>query len=185
MHQPIKLAIVGASSTGKTTLISQLQQSYAGNRDIAFVHESARQFFLENPDQIEFTRQVQEKILALVLHNEQKALGQNPKIIVTDTSAIETALYTKVNGDEEGATLLLEEIRPWIHTYTKFLLLNPDDVTFENDEVRKETKAVRDQIHRLIVDFYHQEHLPFALISGTIPERLKRVHDIIQEYLKI
>jgi hypothetical protein len=93
-------------------------------------------------------------------------------------------LYTRVIGDEEGAEILLEKIRPWIKTYKKFLLLNPHDVQFENDSVRKETKAVRDQIHHMVVDFYHQEHLPFVLISGTIPERLKRVHGIIQEYLK-
>jgi nicotinamide riboside kinase len=183
MSQPIKLAIVGASSTGKTTLFSQLQKFYKQKKDIVFVHESARQFFLENPDQIEFTRPVQGKILDLVFENEKKALEHHPKLIITDTSAIETALYTKVNGDEEGATLLLETIRPWIATYNKFLLLNPHDVKFENDSIRKETKAVRDEIHQLILDFYHKEHLPFVFISGTIPERIKRLHDIIHEYV--
>jgi molybdopterin-guanine dinucleotide biosynthesis protein len=86
MFQTIKLAIVGASSTGKTTLISHLQKSYAENHEIVFVQESARQFFVENPDQIAFTRDIQEKILDLVLHNERKGLEHNPKLIITDTS---------------------------------------------------------------------------------------------------
>ena len=170
---PIKLAIVGASSTGKTTLISNLQKSFERNNAIAFVHESARQFFVDNPDQIAFTRTVQEQILERVLQNEKKATEHNPKIIITDTSIIETALYTQVNGDEEGASMLFEKIKPWIHTYKKFLLLNPNDVRFENDAIRKETKEVRDQIHHLM------------LISGTIPERIRRMHAIIQEYLQV
>lgn len=182
MH-PIKLAIVGASSTGKTTLLTHLEASYKDDARIIFVHESARQFFTENPDKIEFTLPIQEKILSLVFENEKKAELKNPFVIITDTSAIETVLYTKVQGDEDGAASLLEKVRPHIKSYTRFLLLNPDDVLFENDEIRRETKETRDSIHKLLVEFYKKEHLPFTLISGTIPERQKRIHDIIQTYL--
>lgn len=183
MHQPVKLAIVGASSTGKTTLWEKLQEAYRSRTDVLFVHESAREFFLANPAEISFGFNTQKKILELARYNEKQAHEKHPRLIITDTSAIEVVLYTKVSGDEEGAKKLLEEIRPWMKTYTKFLLLNPEDVLFENDEIRIETKETRDKIHALMVDFYHKERLPFTLISGTIPERQKRISDIMQTYL--
>jgi nicotinamide riboside kinase len=185
MNQPVKLAIVGASSTGKTTIWNELREKYQSASHIAFVHESAREFFQQNKVAKHFVLDVQEKILQLALSNEQKTYDLHPKIILTDTSALEVIFYTKVSGDTEGANMLLEKVRPWIRTYTKFLLLNPEDVQFENDEIRLESKEVRDNIHTLMVDFYHKERLPFELISGTIPERKKRIGDIIKSYLTL
>lgn len=177
-----KIAIVGGSSTGKTTLWNNLKEKNQTDPRIVFVHESARQFFTNNPDHINFTLDVQEKILDLVLENEQRAMTLNPKLIVTDTSALEVMFYTLVQGDVSGSEYLYNRLKKYIPTYTKFLLLNPEDVRFENDEVRMESKETRDKIHTLMVDFYHKEHLPFNLISGTIPERLKRINDIIHTY---
>lgn len=184
MHHPIKLAIVGASSTGKTTLWSTLKKKTQKDQRVVFVHESAREYFERDGVEVGFSLLNQEKILELGLKNEQDALTSQTKIIVTDTTPIETVFYTKIGGDEEGSKMLLQKIRPWIKTYTKFLLLNPEDVQFENDEIRTENKETRDKIHSLMVDFYHKEHLPFELISGTIPERQKRISDIIQTYIQ-
>ncbi|MDP3941359.1 MAG: ATP-binding protein [bacterium] len=183
MYHPIKLAIVGASSTGKTTLLTHLEKKYKGNKQIAFVHESARQFFNENQVDNPFDITNQEKILDLALLNEKLARETNPKVILTDTSALEVIFYTKVQGNEAGAKQLRSRLESYIPTYTKFLLLNPEDVMFENDEVRRESKKTRDTIHSMLVAFYHQEKLPFVLISGTIFEREKRIRDIIQTYL--
>lgn len=185
MKQPIKLAIVGASSTGKTTLLTRLEDYYRANPAISFVHESARQFFNENQVDTPFDFENQEKILELALLNEKLAAETEPKIIVTDTSALEVMFYTKVQGNEEGYALLRKKIDRYIPTYTKFLLMNPDDVVFENDAIRREDKHTRDKIHSMLVNFYHQEQLPFILISGTIPERQKRIIDIISSYLSL
>lgn len=183
MYQPIKLAVVGGSSTGKTTLVKLLENKFKDNSNVVFVHESARQFFADNPEQINFTLDVQKKILDLVFENEKRAMAQNPKLIITDTSALEVMFYTKVHGDSLGAEYLYKRLKGYIPTYSKFLILNPEDVRFENDEIRIESKETRDKIHRLMIDFYHKEHLPFEMISGTIPERVKRIKDIIDCYL--
>ncbi len=178
-----KIAIVGGSASGKTTLLKHLEEEFKNNPEVVFVHESARKFFNENPDQINFSLSVQEKILDMVFESERKASESSPKLIVTDTSALEVVFYTKVQGDEKGAMHLLRRLEHYIPTYDKFLLMNHQDVAFINDEIRLEDKKTRDRIHQMLVDFYHENGLKFELISGTIPERVIRVSDIINTYL--
>jgi nicotinamide riboside kinase len=185
MQHPIKLALVGGSATGKTTLWAYLKEKYRHNPQVLFVHESAREHFSKPGVEVNFSLTNQKQILELGLQNEKDAVSHNPKIILTDTTPIETVFYTKAHGDEEGAEMLLKKIRPWISTYTKFLLLNPEDIQFQNDTIRRETRETRDKIHSLMVDFYHKEHLPFTLISGTIPEREKKISDSINAYLAV
>lgn len=179
-----KLAIVGGSSSGKTTLFDELVTAYKGNSKIAFVHESARQYFNDNPSENPFTLAIQEKILDLALLKEKLARENNPDVIITDTSALEVIFYTRAKGDNEGADHLLKRLEDYIPTYTKFLVMNHEEVKFENDKIRKEDKQTRDIVHEMILDFYEKRDLPFEKISGTISERKKRVMEIISSYLR-
>lgn len=179
----IKLALVGGSSTGKTTLFNKLSEEHKNDKRIAFVHESARQFFNENQVDTPFDYKNQERILDLALLNEKLAAETNPKIILTDTSALEVIFYTRVLGNEKGAKHLEDQLKEYVKTYSKFLVMNKDDVTFKNDEIRREDQKTRDTIHAMLLEFYHTNHLPFALVSGTILDRQKKVNDIINTYL--
>lgn len=179
----VKLAIVGGSSSGKTTLFDELEKTYKRNSQIAFVHESARQYFNDNPTDNPFVFEVQEKILDLALLKEKLAGENNPRIVITDTSALEVMFYTKVNGDEERAGRFLKKLESYIPTYTKFLVMNHLEVPFENDDIRKEDRETRDKIHEMILRFYKERELPYEIISGNISQRKEKVMEIISFYL--
>lgn len=110
-------------------------------------------------------------------------MKNNPKIIITDTSVLEVAFYTKILGDEKGAEKFLKKLENYIPTYTKFLVMNHLDVPFENDSVRKEDKKVRDSIHAMLLDFYKEKNLPFTIINGDVEKRRDTVASIINSYL--
>lgn len=180
---PVKLALVGGSSTGKTTLFNKLSEQYKSDKRIAFVHESARQFFNENQVDIPFDVSNQEKILDLALLNESLAAQTNPQVIITDTSALEVIFYTRVLGDEEGAQRLEKRLKNYEKTYTQFLLMNKEDVTFKNDDVRREDKKTRDTIHVMLIDFYKTNNLSYTLISGTVSQRQQQVNETLLRFL--
>lgn len=181
--KPIKLAIVGGSSTGKTTLFKELENIYKVHPEIEFINESARQYFNEHPTDNPFVFAVQEKILNLALLKESLALKKNPKVIITDTSVLEVAFYTKILGDNRGSEKFLKSLENYIPTYTKFLVMNHLDVPFKNDSVRKEDKKIRDSIHTMLLDFYIERDLPYEIINGNVEERKTKAVKIIDSYL--
>ena len=176
----IKIAFVGTSSTGKTTLLWEYKKRMSGNSSIVFVHEAARDFFKDNPAvKKRFAKDTQGKIQSLMLKREKRAHGSEAKIIICDRSVIDAVVYVRSTGDKKGAKELLEKVKFWIPTYTKFLLLNPVDVKYEKDEIRQEDEKTRQAFHKAFLEFFKETGIPYELLSGSIEQRIKRVDKLI------
>ncbi|MCL5113592.1 MAG: ATP-binding protein [Patescibacteria group bacterium] len=176
----IKIAFVGTSSTGKTTLLWEYKKKMSGNRSIVFVHEAARDFFKENPHITErFAKEIQGQVQSAVLAREQEAHNSGARVIICDRSVIDAVVYVRSTGDRKGAKELLEKVKFWIPTYTKFLLLNPVDVKYEKDEVRQEDENTRQAFHKAFLEFFKETRIPYELLSGSIEQRIKRVDRLI------
>ena len=64
--------------------------------------------------------------------------------------------------------------------YDKIFLMNPDDVTLEEDGVRSNDPEYRKQIHdcfQLILDHYKMDNV--IVVSGTVQERLEQIKEKI------
>jgi len=180
---PIKVAFVGTMSTGKTTIWEHYQQKFSGDPTVAFVEEAARRYFTDNPHIVDrFAKEPQGKIQQLALDDEQKAHGSGAGIIICDRAVIDAVGYVRAHGDKEGSEELLKRVEFWLPTYDKFLLLNPADVPFVADEVRKEDEEkLRQQIHNTFVELFEETGIPFELLSGSLEERIARVDKILAE----
>lgn len=175
-----KIAFVGTSSVGKTSLLWEYKKRMGKNPSIAFVHEAARDFFKDNPTvKKRFAKDAQGKIQSLMLKREKKAHGSGAKIIICDRSVIDAVVYVRSTGDIEGARELLEKVRFWLPTYHKFFLLDPVDVIYEKDNVRQEDEGVRQAFHKAFLDFFQEYRIPYELLSGTIEERITKVDKIL------
>lgn len=174
--EPRKIAFVGTSCTGKTTLI----HAYRNDPDVVIVEEAARIFFTQN-SQIKdrFSSDTQGKVQALALKNEQDAHQSGASIILCDRSVIDAVVYVSSQGDTQGAGELLKRVEFWLPTYHKFLLLDPANVPYETDDIRQETPETRQKFHDAFLEFFKETGIPYELLSGTIEERMTRVNQII------
>lgn len=182
-EQPIKVAFVGTSCIGKTTLVDEYRQRFSGNSSYgAVVEEAARTFFTQNPDVTDrFSAEAQGQVQALALRSEQDAHNTGARVILCDRSVIDAVVYVRANGDREGADRLLKGVEFWLPTYHRFLLLDPADVPYQIDDVRQEDEQVRQGFHNAFLEFFQESGIPFELLSGTVEERITRVDQIINE----
>ncbi len=128
---PLKVAFIGTSCVGKTTLIEEYRTRFSNNPRFFIVNEAARTFFTRNPEvSNRFEKEAQSQVQVLVLEQEQKAHESGARVILCDRSVIDAVVYVRANGDREGAAELLNRVSFWPPTYSKLFLLNPADVPY-------------------------------------------------------
>jgi predicted ATPase len=177
-----KIALVGTSCIGKSTIFEHFKHIYAGDKKVSFVEEAARNYFTQNsriPVDNRFSFQPQSEIQALALQAEQAAHSSGSLLIITDRSTLDAAAYVRAYGDIQGSRTLVERVRLWLPTYSSILLLNPEGVTFQQDDIRQEDENVRQRNHHAFVELFEEEGVPYELVSGTLEQRIKRVNEII------
>lgn len=113
---PVKIALVGSLSVGKTTILNTLRKKYKGRKEIAFVDEVAREYFQKYGMKERFSVKAQSRIQEFILKREQKIHNQKPKYIICDRSVIDSVVYLKSYGDKKGSEILLKRIRLWLPT---------------------------------------------------------------------
>lgn len=187
--EPLKIAFVGTSCTGKTTLFERFRREYTNNDPIVFSEEGARAYFEQRkkegkPPPARFTVDIQRAIQERTIQNEKKAHASKPTIIFCDSSTIDQPIYTRAFGDKEGAELLYQGISSWIPTYSKFYMLDPRDVPFQNDEVRKESANERQRVHDTFVEVFAEKGIVYDLLSGTVEERFQTVDKLVRATIK-
>jgi predicted ATPase len=170
-----KIAFVGTSGTGKTTLCEAL----AADPGVVIVPEAARQYFSENevtPEE-RYSGEVQGAIQQLVVENEQMALFKfgATKRYICDRSVLDAVIYAQFGGDLAAADRMLDYARSHIHTYTKLVLLDPRDIPYLPDPIRIETAETRMIIHDLFLRGLESERIPYELLSGPVGVRLEQV----------
>lgn len=181
----IVLALEGAACTGKTTLIQALMTAYAKDDRVVFVEEAAREYLTKHPTPLKevFSTRVQAAIQAEILKKEKTAHELQPTVIICDRSVIDSPIHVEAFGNQADADHLTENVADWLITYYLFLLLDPADVPFENDDIRKDSPEDRNLVHATFLRYFAKHELPFILLSGSVEERMARVKLIVDQFL--
>ena len=176
--EPRKIALVGTCCVGKTTLLD----FYTEDQDVAISEEAARVFFTINPDVPDrFSVDVQGQIQAMAMSNEKQASTDGVRALICDRSVLDAVVYTYARGNKEGARALFTKVEFWLPTYHKFLLLDPRDVPYQTDDVRREDEETRQQLHDAYIEFFEANRIVYELLSGTVKQRMERINQILQE----
>jgi len=180
----IKIAIMGAPSTGKTTLAKELSIHllYRKGKQAEYIDEYARQFVAKFGlptiyDQFFFFEQQ--------LKREQ-AISPKAEYLVTDSPFYLSYIYGSKVMDRENEKerlyfhALVERLLEHVNDYDHVIYLPADAGRLQEDGMRIHT-TVFDQkdVDDRIRGFFSIYNIDYKPVNGTLEERIQKCCDII------
>lgn len=164
-----RVAILGAESSGKSTLAHALALHY----NTVWVPEYLREFVDTHarvPDESD-----QYPIARTQMEREDVASAKASRFLFCDTTPLMTAVYSRWYWGRVDAQLALFERR---HDYA-FTLVTAPDRPWEADGLQRESEAVRQSIHEMVVRVLQERGIPYLLVSGSLQQRMLQVGRLI------
>jgi nicotinamide riboside kinase len=167
MAEALRIAIVGAESTGKTTLAAALAARLAQepNTRVAWVPEVLREWCAQTGrtplahEQGSILRAQHERVLAA---------ADTHDIVVCDTTALMTAVYSRfVFGDRS-----LDERAVTLHRAVGITLLTALDLPWVADGHQRDGPQVREPVDRALRELMDAHGIGYAVVGGTGDRRV-------------
>jgi nicotinamide riboside kinase len=169
---PVRIAILGAESTGKSTLTAAL----AARHGTVWVPEYLREF-VETEGRVPYEedqlgiarRQLQrEDALAAGLAD---GVAAEPRLLFCDTTPLMTAVYSRIYwGRVLAPELLALEAA---HDYALTLVAAPD-LPWVPDGLQRDSEAVRRRVHACLLDVLAQRGIAWTLLTGDLAQRMRQ-----------
>lgn len=162
MNQVSRVAILGAESSGKSTLAAALARHY----DTLWVPEYLREF-------VEVHGRVPKEgdqygIARTQMEREDAAAPDAARFLFCDTTPLMTGLYSRWYWGRVDAQLALLERR---HDYA-FTIVTAPDSPWEADGLQRESEQVRQTIHEQVLQMLAERDIPYLLVTGSLPQRM-------------
>lgn len=160
-----RIAILGAESTGKSTLAAALATQY----QTLWVPEFLREF-VETRQRTPAEHE-QFFIATTQVAREDDAIRRATDFLFCDTTPLMTSVYSdfywgRVDAGLDGLTR--------DHRYDLTIVTSPD-MPWMADGLQRESEAVRQTIHDALLAELAQRRIPFLLLSGNLEERMRQV----------
>jgi nicotinamide riboside kinase len=180
MAEPIVIALLGAESTGKTTLAAALAARLAQETGLrcTWVDEWLRRWCEREGRTPRADEQAE---VAYEQHRRIAAAAAAHELVVADTSALQTAVYSRqVFGDRsldaEAAVLHARDVR--------LTLLTALDLPWVADGLQRDGEHVREPVDAALRELLHGHRLPWVLVTGTGPARVEAALDAVAPLLR-
>ncbi|MNR79370.1 Trifunctional NAD biosynthesis/regulator protein NadR [compost metagenome] len=170
-ERPLRVALLGAESTGKSTLAAALASHY----QTVWVSEYLREFV----EVQQRTPQAHEQILIATtqIAREDAAAQHAQHFLFCDTTPLMTALYSQFYFGEVDAALQALALQ---HRYDFTIVAEPSN-PWVADGLQRESDSVRQEVHRLLLRALDEARIPYLLVAGDTEERLKQVEAYLSE----
>lgn len=168
MNTALRIAVVGAESTGKTVLAQALAVRLAAETGlrVSWVPEWLRQWC----DAQGRTPLAHEQAdIARTQHARIEAAARAHELVVCDTTALMTAVYSRyVFGDRS-----LEAEAAALHRGMALTLLTALDLPWQPDGLQRDGPQVRAPVDTMLRELMLLQGLPWALVAGQGAARLE------------
>lgn len=167
---PVRVVLLGAESTGKTTLCRALAAAYS----TAWVPEYGRQLTEEKNGALDFADHLRIARRHIEIENDMAA--QARRFLFVDTNAITTALYSYYyyQGCDPALLALVRACRA---RYAHTLVCQPS-IPFEADGWRgpEALRTVQQGTTLMQLDFLG---IPYTCVDGSVAERVRQVRAVL------
>jgi NadR type nicotinamide-nucleotide adenylyltransferase len=169
---PLKrVAIIGAESTGKSTLAPALAARYG----TVWVPEYLREF-VETQKRVPFEHdQIDIARTQRARENAVAASRDARRFLFCDTTPLVTAVYSRIYWGRVPPELLALEAE---HDYAATLVAGLD-LPWVPDGLQRESEEVRRQVHEALLAVLRERGIPFTLLEGDLAQRLRQVEDLL------
>ncbi|XVJ69337.1 MAG: ATP-binding protein [Rhizobacter sp.] len=173
------IALLGAESTGKTTLATALGQTLRDTGiNTALVPEYLREFCDQHgrtPSQAEQIHIASEQTRRI------DQMAQRFDVVIADTTALMTAVYSdKVFGDR---TLYAGALQA--HRRVNLTLVTALDITWQPDGLQRDGPEVREPVDALIRNALHQAGLDYSVVTGQGAQRQQSALRCIEHAMRL
>jgi len=191
MPSSLKVALTGAHSTGKSTLLTAFAS--AVTFEVVTTPEVPRQVieaagagedFLHRGNN---TLLRQGLIIASQIEAESMAMMNSPRVLLVDRTVVDHWAYTvellePEQSDDVDIRLWRGLIDRWIETYDLIVRL-PPEIPLAADGVREEDEAFRTSIDETITRHLDEAGVGYITVGGTVDERVAELKRLIEELL--
>lgn len=164
-----RIAIVGAESTGKSTLTAAL----AARSDTAWVPEFLREF-VEVNQRVPFEDD-QLGIARTQLAHEDALAAVARGLLFCDTTPLMTAVYSEIYWGRVPPAL---ESLARSHDYALTLVAAPDGPWIA-DGLQRESAEVRLRVHEALLARLVRQAIPYTLLRGALDARLAQAAPLL------
>ncbi|WP_076592720.1 AAA family ATPase [Herminiimonas arsenitoxidans] len=168
---PLRVALLGAESTGKSTLAATLAAHYR----TVWVPEYLREFVEEK----QRTPQESEQFLiaSTQLTREEDSAREANTLLFCDTTPLMTAIYSQFYFGSID-TALENLVRAHRYDYT---IVTEPSTPWIADGLQRESDTVRQAVHKLLLTTLAAEAISFLLVSGAVEQRVQQVTKYLSE----
>lgn len=166
----VRVAILGAESSGKSTLAEALAAHYA----TVWVPEYLREF-VDTHGRVPFESD-QYGIALEQRRREDMAARTANRFVFCDTTPLMTALYSRFYWHRVDAQLAALDAT---HDYDVTLVTAPD-APWEPDGLMRESAEVRDIVHWTLIETLDARGIGYYVIAGSLAERVARVEQLLR-----
>ena len=166
-----RVAILGAESTGKSTLAAALALRYG----TVWVPEYLREF-VETEARVPF-EQDQYRIAQIQMEREHAAEAGASRFLFCDTTPFMTAIYSGVYwGRVDPQLAALDRL----YDYAVTLVAAPDG-PWVPDGLQRDSAAVRHAVHQAVIDKLERRSIAYTLVTGSLEERMPQAERVLNQ----